>query len=86
MRHPMRYPISMRYPGGPAVAPPWAHPMTEAVTETCDCPDPHPTADGRCANPSIRSDELPGAGLERLTQCGCCMADCPDVHPSLDDA
>ena len=30
--------------------------MTES-TELCDCPDAHPTADGRCVEPSIRSED-----------------------------
>lgn len=47
----------------------------------CDCHEAHPTQDGRCPNPSLRSE---GPGLESYSQCGCCMADCPDVHPSSD--
>lgn len=53
--------------------------MPEA-TETCDCPRPHDNADGRCANPSVRSEEPAISALANYTQCGCCMADCPDVH------
>lgn len=49
------------------------------MTELCDCPDEHfATEDGRCTNPSLRSEE-PEA-LARYTMCGCCIADCPDVH------
>lgn len=48
------------------------------MTERCDCPEAHPTADGRCFNPSLRSE---GDGLNGYTECGCCVADCPDVHP-----
>lgn len=48
-------------------------------TERCDCTYPdHPTPDGRCENPSIRSEDPRLAGY---TGCGCCVADCLDVHP-----
>lgn len=52
------------------------------MTELCDCPrrDHIGSADGHCANPSLRSEE-PEA-LARYTTCGCCVADCPDVHPT----
>lgn len=46
--------------------------------ETCDCPHAHyRSADGRCQNPSLRSESesLPG-----YSECACCVADCPDVH------
>ena len=47
--------------------------------DRCDCNYPdHPTGDGRCENPSLRSEDPRLAGY---TECGCCMADCPDVHP-----
>ncbi|OHU33352.1 hypothetical protein BKG79_22380 [Mycobacteroides chelonae] len=50
-----------------------------APVELCDCPrDHYRSMDGRCTEPSLRSEE-PEA-LARYTQCGCCMADCPDVH------
>ncbi|MFN6549567.1 hypothetical protein ACP6C7_03775 [Mycolicibacterium septicum] len=52
-----------------------------ASTERCACPDPHPTADGRCVEPSIRSEDPGDPTLATYTWCGCCMADCPDVHP-----
>lgn len=52
-----------------------------ARTERCACPDPHPTADGRCVEPSIRSEDPADPTLAKYTWCGCCMADCPDVHP-----
>lgn len=54
------------------------------MTERCDCPDAHPTADGRCAEPSIRSEDPADPTLSKFTECGCCMADCPDVHPDSD--
>lgn len=59
--------------------------MTEAATtrELCDCPRAdHPSSDGRCTNPSIRSEDPEDAGIARFSECGCCMADCPDVHPT----
>ena len=47
--------------------------------ERCACPEQHPTPDGTCANPSIRSE---GSSATNFDWCGCCMADCPDVgHP-----
>lgn len=51
--------------------------------ETCDCPrrDHLGSVNGRCTNPSLRSEEHADPGYGRYTQCGCCMADCPDVHP-----
>lgn len=51
------------------------------MTERCDCPDAHPTADGRCIEPSIRSEDPADPTLAKYSWCGCCMADCPDVHP-----
>ncbi|MDH6245510.1 hypothetical protein [Mycobacterium sp. OTB74] len=55
--------------------------MTEATAaERCACPEEHATADGRCAQPSIRSDDPDDPTLARYIWCGCCMADCPDVH------
>ena len=63
-------------------SPPTLHYMSKATsTETCDCSLPHPTPTGRCANPSIRSEEPPNPALADWSQCGCCMAACPDVHP-----
>ncbi len=54
-------------------------PTTSAPIETCDCPHDHyRSMDGRCKEPSLRSEE-PEA-LARYSWCGCCMADCPDVH------
>ena len=51
-------------------------------------PTPRPAAswtsrasepDGKCTNPSIRSEESSATDFD---WCGCCMADCPDVgHP-----
>lgn len=56
---------------------------TSTPTETCDCPrGDHPSPDGRCVNPSVRSEEPGDSALARYTECGCCMADCPDVHPT----
>ena len=56
--------------------------MTEATpTERCACPDAHPTVDGRCVEPSIRSEDPDDPTLAKCDWCGCCMADCPDVHP-----
>ena len=56
-------------------------PMPDSATsERCACPDEHDTADGRCAEPSIRSGDPDDPKLARYTWCGCCMADCPDVH------
>lgn len=54
--------------------------MNEApLSELCDCPQDHyRSMDGRCAEPSLRSEEP--ETLARYTQCGCCIADCPDVH------
>lgn len=48
----------------------------------CDCDrrDHVDSADGRCTNPSIRS-ENPESRV-RYSECGCCMADYPDVHPT----
>lgn len=48
--------------------------------EQCACPEQHPTVDGRCANPSLRSEDP--ERLPNYSECGCCVADCPDVgHP-----
>ncbi|WAC89705.1 hypothetical protein [Mycobacterium sp. Aquia_213] len=59
--------------------------MTEAIpSERCACPEQHPTADGRCVEPSIRSEDPGDSTLAKYTWCGCCMADCPDVHPNSD--
>lgn len=59
--------------------------MTES-TELCDCPrrDHIGSEDGRCPNPSIRSEEADDTAVDysRYSECGCCMADCPDVHPT----
>lgn len=52
--------------------------MTHKAHELCDCPEKHPTPDGRCANTSLRSESN---HLTGYTACGCCVADCPDVHP-----
>lgn len=55
--------------------------MTDtAASERCACPDEHATADGRCTEPSIRSEDPGDPTLAKYTWCGCCMADCPDVH------
>lgn len=53
------------------------------MTDTCACPRPHDTADGRCVNEPLRY-ETPNAGVREHTQCACCMADCTDVHPEPD--
>ncbi len=59
--------------------------MTDAnPTERCACPERHPTADGRCIEPSIRSEDPDDPTLANYDCCGCCMADCPDVHPDSD--
>lgn len=59
--------------------------MTDATaSERCDCPEEHPTADGLCIEPSIRSEDPGDPTLAKYTECGCCMADCPDVHPDSD--
>ncbi|MBN3458256.1 hypothetical protein JNN96_29885 [Mycobacterium sp. DSM 3803] len=52
--------------------------------ELCDCPrtDHIGSADGRCVEPSIRSEDPADPKLAKYSSCGCCMADCPDVHPS----
>ncbi|UVO12348.1 hypothetical protein NM962_21200 [Mycobacterium sp. SVM_VP21] len=51
--------------------------------ELCDCPrDHYRSMDGRCTEPSLRSEE-PEA-LARYSWCGCCVADCPDVHAEPD--
>ena len=51
--------------------------------ETCDCPrDHYRSADGRCVNPSLRSES---ASLAGYSECGCCVADCPDVHAETGD-
>uniref|UniRef100_UPI0037CB5290 hypothetical protein n=1 Tax=Mycolicibacterium sp. TaxID=2320850 RepID=UPI0037CB5290 len=57
--------------------------MTES-TELCDCPrtDHIGSADGRCVEPSIRSEDPADPTLAKYSCCGCCMADCPDVHPT----
>ncbi|MGV0747220.1 hypothetical protein [Mycolicibacterium fortuitum] len=55
--------------------------MTEsAPAELCDCPrrDHIDSEDGRCVNPSLRSES---PDLSGYSECGCCVADCPDVHP-----
>lgn len=63
--------------GGPCHPPA----MTEVTSgERCGCPDEHPTDDGRCIEPSIRSADPGDLTLAKYTWCGCCMADCPDVH------
>ncbi|QZH66748.1 hypothetical protein [Mycolicibacterium farcinogenes] len=51
-----------------------------APVELCDCPrrDHVDSADGRCVNPSLRSES---PDLSGYSECGCCVADCPDVHP-----
>jgi hypothetical protein len=55
--------------------------MTDTTaSERCACPEEHDTADGRCAEPSIRSEDPGDPTLAKYTWCGCCMADCPDVH------
>lgn len=55
--------------------------MTEdTASERCACPEEHDTADGRCAEPSLRSEEPKDTTMARYMWCGCCMADCPYVH------
>ncbi|MUL78787.1 hypothetical protein [Mycolicibacterium sp. CBMA 226] len=55
--------------------------MTEVTPrERCACPEQHPTDDGRCIEPSIRSEDTGDPTLAKYIWCGCCMADCPDVH------
>lgn len=52
-------------------------------SETCDCPrDHYRSADGRCRNPSLRSES---ESLTGYSECGCCVADCPDVHAETGD-
>lgn len=58
-------------------------PESAACVELCDCPRDHYRAmDGRCTEPSLRSEE-PEA-LARYTQCGCRIADSPDVYAEPD--
>ncbi|WP_157625837.1 hypothetical protein [Mycobacterium sp. 155] len=54
------------------------------MSELCDCPrrDHVDSADGGCAEPSIRSEDPDDPTLAKYSQCGCCMVDCPDVHPT----
>lgn len=54
--------------------------MTEpGPVDRCDCPrDHYRSVDGRCIEPSLRSENPPA--LADYSQCGCCVADCPDVH------
>lgn len=49
-----------------------------APAERCGCHEAHPTPDGRCVNPPLRSES---PDLSGYSECGCCVADCPDVHP-----
>lgn len=53
--------------------------VNDADPERCGCTHAHLTADGRCGNPSLRSEDP--VALAAHTECGCCAADCPDVHP-----
>lgn len=59
--------------------------MTDATPdERCACPETHPTVDGQCIEPSVRSEDPSDPTLAKYAWCGCCMADCPDVHPDSD--